>query len=399
MNPKLRPIDAQWITHEGQQLLLLRERTGLGERGIALPPPLVPLLPLMDGTRDEARLHAAFTLRTGISLPRGTLGQLLEQLDEALMLEGARFDAALAQALVVYRSQPSRPLSVAGAGYPETPDELADLFAGFGDGVEEATDGAAVRGIVCPHIDYRRGGRAYARTWLAAARAVREAEVVVAFGTDHMGAPGALTPTRLPYATPWGVLPLATDVVEAMAEALGEQAAFAEELHHRAEHSLELALNWLHYVRGGEAVEVAPVLCGSFHSFVGGEGEPRSDAAFARALAAVRETTQGRRLLVLAAADLAHVGPAFDDPRGLDGVGRAALKAADEARLGAASSGDAEAFFGVLRDEGDCHKVCGLPPMYLALRLLDGAKGEVVTYQQCPAGQDSVVSVAGIVYK
>ena len=93
------------------------------------------------------------------------------------------------------------------------------------------------------------------------------------------------------------------------------------------------------------------------------------------------------------------MGPAFDDPAPLGPREHAALRAADERRLAAACTGDAAAFFAVLREEGDCQRVCGLPPIYFSLRLLDGAKGEVVTYDQCPAENGSVVSIAGVVFQ
>ena len=56
---------------------------------------------------------------------------------------------------------------------------------------------------------------------------------------------------------------------------------------------------------------------------------------------------------------------------------------------------------GVVREEKDARKVCGLPPVYLTLRLLgDDARGEVVGYAQCPADPDggSLVSVAGVLF-
>ena len=60
--------------------------------------------------------------------------------------------------------------------------------------------------------------------------------------------------------------------------------------------------------------------------------------------------------------------------------------------------GRADGFFGQLRDERDQRRVCGLPPIYLTLKLLDDARGEVVDYEQCPADEmsGSLVSIAGV---
>jgi hypothetical protein len=43
-------------------------------------------------------------------------------------------------------------------------------------------------------------------------------------------------------------------------------------------------------------------------------------------------------------------------------------------------TGDAEALFQGVKEEQDRRRICGLPPIYLTLRYLDGAKGEVSGY-------------------
>jgi predicted class III extradiol MEMO1 family dioxygenase len=108
-----------------------------------------------------------------------------------------------------------------------------------------------------------------------------------------------------------------------------------------------------------------------------------------------------RQTLVVAAADLAHVGPAFGDPYGVDFVGRAQLRNADERLLAPVYDGDANAFFEVLKAEGDRRNVCGLPPIYLTLRLLESTKGEPAGYALCPADPPgtSFVTIAGVVLR
>jgi hypothetical protein len=193
------------------------------------------------------------------------------------------------------------------------------------------------------------------------------------------------------------VLPTARDVVGVLAEALGKEAAFADELHHRSEHSIELAAVWLHYVRGERPCELVPILCGSFGSFVRGEAQPERDPAVTALLDALGQVMDGRRTLVVAAADLSHVGPAFGG-RPLDLVGRATVQAADEELIERVCAGDALGFFAAVRREGDRYNVCGLPPVYLVLRALGPVRGERVAYDRCPADQDgtSLVSICGV---
>lgn len=383
-------------------MLLLRDGLRLSETAIAVPRPLGPLLALMDGTRDTAELEAALRIRTGVRLAPGLLQQLLSDLDSALLLENERYVAAKADALQAYRQAPFRSLTMDGSGFPTNADDAAPYLQGHLDALppfDPSTAVEPIRGLVSPHIDYERGGAVYAEVWRAAAQAAQEADLVLMLGTDHQGSCGTLTLTRQSYATPWGVLPTDLEVVDSLTQILSPEAAYAEELHHRGEHSVELAATWLHFVRQGRSVPIVPILCGSFAQFVAGEADPALYTPFSAAVELLRELLARRRVLVVAAADLAHVGPAFGDPYGVDFVARAQLRNADERLLKTVLAGDAAAFFGQLQRERDRRHVCGLPPIYLALRLLGQSRGEPAGYAICPADPQgtSYVSIAGVV--
>jgi AmmeMemoRadiSam system protein B len=408
LKPKLREIEAYPILHEGQPMVMLRDPLRLSDVQIAIPRPLGNLLALMDGTRDEAALEAALQVRAGVRLAPGLLSRLLADLDEACLLDNERFAEAKAAALQAYRRAPFRPLTLDGVSLPADPEQASAHLQAYVEVLSDAGSPAGgtpveggIRGVISPHIDYRRGGLVYAEVWQAAAQAAREAELIILFGTDHQGGNGTLTLTRQSYATPWGTLPTDLEVVDALATSLGEEAAFAEELHHRGEHSIELAAVWLHFIREGRAVPLVPILCGSFGGFVEGQGDPATHGAFAASLDVLREVMAGRQTLVVAAADLAHMGPAFGDLYGLDYIGRAQLRNADHRLLQTVYDGDPAAFFEMLKAEGDRRNVCGLPPIYLTLRLLGEATGKPAGYDICPADPQgtSFVSIAGVILR
>ncbi len=402
MRPKLRHVETHPTMHHGRPALLLRDPLRLTDRVLIVPQALVPLLLLCDGTHDVDGIQAALAVRFGLPLSREQIEGFLQQLDEALMLENGRFAQAQEKILEAYRSAPYRTPALAGSSYPADPEELRRYLQSFQDQVP--SDRPAIedgRGLVSPHIDYQRGGPIYAQVWSRAAEMVRQADLAIIFGTDHNGSFGTLTLTRQNYATPFGVLPTATDVVGALAAAIGPERAFAEELHHRGEHSIELAAVWLHHVREGRELEIVPILCGSFHHFITGITDPGKDPTFAAVVKALRDATAGRQVIVVAAADLAHIGPAFGDPQPIDWAGKARLQAADEMLIQAICQGDAEEFFRLIRAEGDRRRICGLPPIYMTLRFLGGAQGELTGYDRCPADMQgtSFVSVCGVVFR
>jgi MEMO1 family protein len=397
--PKLRAVDFHPIVQQGRPYLLLQDPLQLSDVTISIPRQLVPIFSLCDGTRDSKALSAAMGVRFGIRVTPDVLDHLFNALDEAFLLENSRFVQARALALHQYRQAPFRPAALAGHSYPAEISDLRRLFQRYLDEIEDAPPVDRVRGLVSPHIDYARGGPVYARTWSAAREAVREADLVVMFGTDHFGGDHLLSLTYQDYETPFGILPTSRPVVDALVDALGNEVLDGE-LYHRREHSIELGAVWLHYMRDGKPCEFAPILCGSFYPFVQGEGDPRQDPMIGALARVFRRISKKRRVLVVAAADLAHVGPAFGG-RPIDVMGKARLKAADDAIIARMCAGDADGFFKAIKRVEDRHNVCGLPPIYAALRLLEPAAGKSVAYDCCPADQQgtSFVSIGGVLFK
>jgi len=398
MLPKLRSVDARPVVHDGQPFILLRDPLQLTNRTILIPQSLGPLLALCDGRHDVGAIYAAMMIRFGLRLTSSTIDRLLAALDDAFLLDNERFVQARELALTEYRQAPCRPALGAGQSYPADAGALRRQLQGYMDQAEETRPlSDEIRGLVSPHIDYARGGSVYGQVWKHAAQAVQAAETILVLGTDHYSEDCPLTLTRQSYATPFGILPTETSLVDVLAEAVGPERAFAGELHHRGEHSVELAAVWLHYVRKGQPCKLIPILCGSFQHFVQGEADPQDDTLLEAFVQAARAVLSGQQVLVVAAADLSHVGPAFGgQPVGL--IERAQLQAADDEWTERICAGDASGFFQAIQRVGDQHNVCGLPPIYLALRLLSPVTGAKLAYLRCPAddADTSLVSICGI---
>ena len=399
--PLLRNLQPQMIQHQGKPAILLRDPLRLTTRVIALPAQLALLLGLCDGSRDPAGIRAALAIRGGVRVSQSSMESIIREMDDALLFDNERFAVALALAGREYRQAPFRTPVLAGESYPADPDELRgflrDYVEGSGSAATPVANPEGIRGLISPHIDYQRGGAVYAHVWSAVEQALASTELVVILGTDHLGG-GLITLTRQHYATPWGTLSTALDVVDAIAETVGPEVVFRDEIHHRTEHSIELAMVWLHYVLGDRSPAVLPILCGSFEPFMESENSPATDETIRETVRTLRKAMSGRKSIVVAAADLAHVGPAFGDRYPMDFTRRARVKGADETMLQHVCDGDAEGFFQQVRDERNERKVCGLSPIYVMLRLLGDGRGTLLDYTLCPADNQntSFVSICGM---
>jgi len=397
----LRSVDIQPVTYQGQQMYLFRDPLELTDYQLILTPALAQMAAFCDGTRDshqiQSDLHNIFEIDVNLEL----IDETLEKLDEANLFENARTKELEAEQLSNYRAQPYRVPALAGQSYPADPADLTETLDAFGD--EDDLDGWQPwtgRGIISPHIDYFRGGQVYSKVWTRAEAAVKEAELVLMFGTDHNGGFGRLNLTGQSYATPWGVIPTDTNLVDRLAQVLGPD-VYDEELHHRTEHSIELSAIWLHHIRGQDPCPMVPILCGSFYEFIANGGNPAEDEKISRFIDTLREATTGKKVLAVASVDLAHVGPNFGDDFVIDEARQTTLRESDRDLMAAIALGDAERFYYEVAAVDDQNRICGFSSIYLLLRYLGQTMGTQIAYEHCPAdAQDqSFVSICGILLK
>jgi AmmeMemoRadiSam system protein B len=411
--PRLRNVEAFPVQDGGKRYLGLRDPAGLADGSVVLTEVGVAILQLCDGARTREEICAEFTRRYRAPLERSTLDSLIDRLDDGGFLDSSAFRARAAEVLAGFLASPIRAAHLAGRSYPGDPAELTILLDSFFEG--EGGPGAPTpfpaplpRAIIAPHIDFHRGGPAYAWAYHPLGTSQDRPDLVVVFGTDHQGAEPPFTLTRKHYDTPLGRLVTDLELVGALARELqarcGESAAarlFEHEHHHRTEHSIEFQMVWLRHVwRDTDAPRVLPILCGPLHQHVSAGRSPAEDREVAAFCEALRTLVSGRRVLWIAGADLSHVGPQFGDPAPLSDPERRRLEVSDRQALGPAEGGDAAGWFHTLSRARDRTRVCGLGPIYALLETARPGAGEVRAYGQCPADPEagSVVSIASVVY-
>jgi len=411
---KLRAVPIEVAQIQGRPALVFVDPARLAGRPVLLPFAFAPIVQLLDGTRDRSMLAADLAARDDGGWPDDVIDEVIGHLHRAFLLENEASLTALSLAVAAFRDLPARPPAHADAVYPAHAGRLADVLDGYlaaigGHAVVRAGDDGAPGGahgddiawpfaFFSPHIDYARGGLVYAGVWHHARAAVEAADIAVLIGTDHQGPAGTWSLTRQSYATPYGTLPTDTAAVDALAEAIGADRAFAGELRHREEHALELIAVWLHHMRGGRPIDVVPVLVGGFDHFEADPDEPERDATVRAAVERLRTTIRGRRALVIASGDLSHVGPAFGQlPMTNDDL--VTLRSDDHALLERLCAGDRTGFFAPIQHSANRTNICGVAPFWLTMAVAEATGGTLIDYDQCPADDDdtSWVSIGGVV--
>jgi len=247
--PRLRgAIEAVPVDHEGEQYVALRDPAGYTPSVLMLAPALIEVVSLFDGEHSIVDVQGELMRRHGELVTREHLEKLVAALDEHGFLESPAFAVRRASIDDAFLSAPSRPATHAGGAYAGEPAALRAAMDGFftspdgpgaiGASVQPGATGAsgsgpAVRGLVAPHIDFHRGGPAYA--WGYRDLAERgDADLFVIFGTCHAGMADPFALTRKDFDTPLGPARVDREFVDALARR-ARQDCFASELAHRNE--------------------------------------------------------------------------------------------------------------------------------------------------------------------
>lgn len=360
--------------------MVLRDPTQLAAGGLVVGPREFFLLTLLDGQHSRLEIQGAYARETGRLMVSTELDALLGQLSEAGFLEGAGFEAYYRGLEADYRSRPYRELRDRD-GFGAPADELPTYLDEALLSAAERRDGKHVQGIVTPHLDYPRGLPAYAGGYAAVCER-REPLRVVVLGTNHFGRSRSLVATDRDFETPWGVVPTDRDLLTALESDLGANLR-PYELDHLREHSIELQAVWLHHLFG-ERVRIFPVLCPDPTGPRGtAPGDP-GGADLREVALALRERLRRdpTPTLLLASADLSHVGRYFGDELDLDENLQAAVQAIDLAALAHIDRNDPEGYREHMARTQNPTRVCSVGCLYTLMTALPEATPRRIVYHQ-----------------
>jgi AmmeMemoRadiSam system protein B len=404
---------------EHGRVLVLRDTQGVTDAHAVVPPVLVPVVARFNGEQTCEEIAREASREIGVRLSVEVVVRLAEELERGLFLDGARFREALVRVEREFADASVRPASHAGGAYHSERRALerfieqsclakangARAIANSALPVAAASAGGAsdrdrLVGLVAPHIDPWRGAVGYGHAYAALAASLpAEADTFVLFGTSHapMRQPFALC--RKGFATPLGTVDADLPSVDALAARADGFDPFADQINHKREHSLEFQVVFLKHVLKDRRARIVPILAGLGAQQTSGK-DPSSCPQVARFVDGVRELVESRpgRVIVVAGADLAHVGPRFGDEHAFGVEERRGLERVDRTSLDHAASVDADGFWRHVAGDLDERRVCGLAPIWSLLRSLSkGVKGRLLHYEQTVDRNDgSIVSHASL---
>ena len=307
--PRLRRIEAFPVEQDGKTLIYLKDPLNLA-RPLGISPVGYFILSHFDGRHSLIDIQEACCKQFGTLLLSEELKELVNAFDQHYYLDSDRFRNYRDAMILEFRRLPTRAAAHVGGVYSADAIQLKNQLDGYfsepaGPGMPvPQKSSSAPRAIVAPHIDFRRGGAAYAWAYKALAES-DGADLYILLGTSHCGGQTPYILTLKDFATPLGVVETDREFVNRLQTQSGDD-YFADEYLHRGEHSLEFQVVFLKYIAQRRAAmtgqperpfKIVPILVSSFHAMMMNGTPPEKTSAvgmFLRACAGLRKKNRGR---------------------------------------------------------------------------------------------------------
>ena len=349
VRPRLRkirtfPMPVKGPDGQQQVVLGLADAQQISGKVVATHPAVQHLLPLMDGTRSVDQIVG----EVGRGLTIEAMQSLVAQLDDAALIQGPTFEALETSMRADFDASETLPpattaqfadaLVMQKMGQEATDEQKAEHGPGlirevFDQWMDKALENAdnptfdeLPVAIVAPGNEYARSWINYAAVW-GRLRVADRPDRVVILGANHFGSSTGVCGCDKSFESPLGSCALDAGFKAALDEKLGKENAeklYANRFDHEREHSIELQIPWIQHALGaGEDGSFVPVYGALVHDPAQNAGESYDGqgvglevfvGALKDAIASV-----GGRTLIVASADLSHVGPAFGDAQALSG--------------------------------------------------------------------------------
>jgi AmmeMemoRadiSam system protein B len=412
--PRVRPVEAFPVQQDGKTSVYLKDPLNFATP-LGISPAGYFVLAHFDGQHSFTDIQEAYCKQFGSLLMSEDLKSFVDMLDQHYYLDSERFRDYKNAVVLEFRSQTTRAPAHVGGVYKADPEELKIQLEGFfsapsGPGLPNGQVAATTpRAIVAPHIDFHRGGPAYAWAYKPLAES-DGADLYILLGTAHCSGQTPYILTLKDFATPLGLVETDRDFIQRLQAKCAED-CFTDEYLHRGEHSLEFQVVFLKYIAQQRAAltgrperpfKIVPILVSSFHSAVFKQTLPERDSAVGTFLRALRDLAdqENRQVCFVAGVDLAHVGRQFGDREPITDDFLKWVESEDQELVNRLAALDAPGFFNAVAKDQDKRRICGFSPLYSLIHLLDGAQGKHLKYSQAFTPETgSAVTFSSLIFK
>ena len=404
--PLLRNLQYSPLKQDDEQYIMLWDPMRISMEKLIIPLSYFFLIQHFDGEHSLEEVATLYLKKFGEFLNPDRLYKLVDDLEEKLFLEGARFETAKAAARTAYRDSAVRQAAFAGKSYPDDRNQLLaqlDTFYSSKEGPEirpSSNRGKPIRALVAPHYEMREAGPIYAWAYKELKEAVAPSLFVI-LGTCHTGLEQFYALTDKDFQTPLGRIAAEPSVLQAFRQE-HRTVFFDDELSHQHEHTIEFQLPFLQHALGvGSPISIVPVLCAFSAAHVTDPQFQAERDTIESFIQAMRDALQasGKEACIIASAELAHIGMRYGASGPPTDFSFHRCMQADMEMLKHVEEGDPAAFAQYIAKERDGRNIGGFAPIYTMLRLAEGSKGQVLRYDRGITDQfNSTVTYASLAF-
>ncbi len=379
----LRAVDVvPFTTDAGEPMVALQDSTGIAHP-VAVSQAGLFVLAHFDGTHTAEQVRDKFRSQFGAEIALSEIDGLTRSMDQALLLQNERYEQAYAARVSEYENAPYRDNR---DRWPAADALAAEIDAVLAQTTSTSSSVDGIAGLIAPHLDYARGAPCYAAAY-ATLRDAPLATRYVILGTNHFGRSLSVVATDKDFYTPFGRVSTDRDFLQRLERQLGHtltRCAFD----HQTEHSIELHVHLLQRLHGDRPFTIVPLLCPDPSGATGTrpvDGYGPDLGEFADELAGLlreEESRSDEQTIVIASADLSHVGRRFGEeapttPTFLEGICEH-----DRALLASLEAGDFEQFRQQVADCQNYSRICSVGCLYTLARALPDHSCAITKYHQ-----------------
>ena len=394
--PCLRAVEAFPVQQNGNYLIYLKDPLNLASP-LGVSPIGYFLMAHFDGRHSFIDIQEIYSKQFGTVLLTDELKRFVDMLDEHYYLLSERFTEYQKSVIEAFSRAPARAPAHMDGVYPNDAVALKTQLDGYFNSPEgpglALTNGRRMtpQAIVAPHIDFHRGGSAYAWAYKPLLES-DGADLYILIGTSHCGGSNPFILTLKDFETPLGIVETDKTFVSQL-QNICQQDLFADEYLHCGEHSLEFQVVFLKYLAQRRAellvqperpFKIVPILVSSFQAMVASRTLPENTPMVGTFLSVLKSLVENQRrdVCFIAGVDLAHVGRQFGDVEPITEDFLKWVEAEDDRLVERLAARDAPGFFHEIAKDQDKRRICGFSPLYSLIHLLKNGKGQRLKYSQ-----------------